>query len=168
MATLVMKFGGSLTADARRIHRVAQVIMGEALAWDHMIVVISAMAGATDMLNRAVELAASRDTGYRAVVAKLRQQHIDVIETLFEKEAARHDLIAYVDRLLFDVLALCDSALARREASPSDRDSAMSVGERIMVHLLAALVRQEGLKVAPVDAATLIMTDERHLNANPL
>ena len=168
MATLVMKFGGSLTADARRIHRVAQVIMAEALAWDHMIVVISAMAGATDMLNRAVELAAARDTGYRTLVAKLRQQHIDVIEALFENEGSRRDLIAYIDRLLFDVLALCDNVLTHREAAPRDRDSAMSAGERITVHLLAALVRQEGLKAAPVDAATLIMTDERHMNANPL
>src|SRR5215468_9015789 len=118
MATLVMKFGGSLTADARRINRVAQVIMAESLAWDHMIVVISAMAGATDMLNRAVELAANRDTGYRALIAKLRQQNIDVINALFENQDAQRDLVAYVDRLLFDVLALCDSVLARREAAP--------------------------------------------------
>lgn len=168
MATLVMKFGGSLTADARRINRVAQVIMAESLAWDHMIVVVSAMAGATDMLNRAIELAANRDTGYRALVSKLRQQHIEVIDTLFENEAAQRDLVSYIDRLLFDVLALCDTVFTRREAVPRDRDSAMSVGERIMVHILAALVRQEGLKIAPVDATSLIVTDERYMNANPL
>src|SRR5262245_50093148 len=129
MATLVMKFGGSLTADARRINRVAQVIMAESLAWDHMVVVVSAMAGATDMLNRAVELAANRDTSYRQVISKLRQQHIEAIDALFEAEAVRHDLVAYIDRLLFDVLALCDSVLTRHEAAPRDRDSAMSVGE---------------------------------------
>src|SRR5690348_6362670 len=123
MATLVMKFGGSLTADARRINRVAQVIMGEALAWDHMLVVVSAMAGATDMLNRAVELAASRDTGYRGQVARLRQQRLDAIEALFDAEEARRDRIAYIDRLLFDVLATCDSISARREATPRDRDA---------------------------------------------
>ncbi|HLY29295.1 MAG TPA: aspartate kinase [Aggregatilineales bacterium] len=169
MATLVMKFGGSLTADARGINRVAQVIMAESLAWDHLVVVISSMAGVTDALLQAVERASAHDgPGYRKIVANLRRKHVEAIETLIESEALRADLIEQIDRLLFDVLSVCDAAFSRREALPRDRDRAMAAGERMIVRILTALVRKEGLGAAAVDAASLIVTDERHQNANPM
>src|SRR6266571_3044943 len=108
MATLVMKFGGSLTVDAKRITRVAQVILSETQAWKRMVVVISAMAGATDMLTRAVDLALARDAaGYRRAVATLRADHLAVISALFDDKAAQRDLVRRVDQLLFDVLSVC-------------------------------------------------------------
>src|SRR5258708_8251109 len=169
MATLVMKFGGSLTADPRHINRVAQVIMAESLAWDHMLVVISAMAGNIDALNRMVGFAAEGGAGcYSAIVAALREKHVDAVEALLESEPLRRDLIDRIDRLLFDVLAVCDQVMGRREALPQDRDAAMSAGERMMVEILSALVRLEGLNTATVDAASVIVTDERHLSATPL
>src|SRR5262245_55374908 len=113
MATLVMKFGGSLTADPRHISRVAQVITAESLAWPRMVVVISAMAGATDLLMRAADQAAVRDVaGYRRTVARLRADHLTVIGELFLDGAQRRDLINRIDRLLFDVLNTCDSSMA--------------------------------------------------------
>src|SRR5258708_28134365 len=169
MATLVMKFGGSLTADARHISRVAQVISAESLAWLRMVVVVSAMAGATDVLMRAADQAATRDAaGYRRTVAQLRADHLTVIKALFDDESQRHDLVARIDRVLFDVLNNCDSVMGRREALPRDRDAILAAGERMMLHILAALVRQEGLNAALIDAASLIVTDDRHLSANPL
>ncbi len=164
-----MKFGGSLTADAKRITRVAQVILAETLAWKRMVVVISAMAGATDLLNRAVDLALARDAaGYRRTVARLREDHLTIMTALFADEAARRSLIDTMDRLLFDVLLICDAVLSRREVLPRERDLAAAAGERIMAHILTAVVRQEGLRAAMVDAPLLIITDDRHQNANPL
>jgi aspartate kinase len=169
MATLVMKFGGSLTADAKRIARVAQVILAEALAWKRVVVVVSAMASVTDTLNNAVDLAATRNAaGYRRMVAGLRENHAAVVNALFASEALRCDLIAYIDRALYDVMTVCDSVFSRREATPRDRDAAMAAGERMMTSILTALVRQEGLRVGLVEAADLIITDDRHQNANPM
>ncbi|MEP7288890.1 MAG: aspartate kinase [Chloroflexota bacterium] len=169
MATLVMKFGGSLTADPSHISRVAQVITAESQAWDRLVVVISAMSGATDRLSHSVDRAVAHDAaGYRRDVAALRSEHIATVQALFEDVSLRRDLIAHVDSLLFDVLAICDSVLTRREASPRDRDAAMAAGERMMVHIIAALVRLEGLNPAPVDATSFIVTDDRHQSAIPL
>src|SRR5258708_27185750 len=137
MATLVMKFGASLTADARGLNRVAQVIMAESLAWDHLVVVISSMAGVTDALIQAVDLAAAHDgSGYRRIVANLRRKNVEAIEALIESDALRIDLIGQIDQLLFDVLTVCDSAFSRREALPRDRDRAMAAGERMVVRIL--------------------------------
>jgi aspartate kinase len=169
MATLVMKFGGSLMSDARRISRVAQVITGEALAWDRLVVVVSAMAGVTDALNRAVDQALIRDaSGFRRTIAGLRSNHLTTITTLIENDASQRELTTQIDNMLFGVLAICDSVMARRDALPRERDAAMAAGERMMAAILAAVVRQEGLDAASVDAADVIVTDDRHMSANPL
>lgn len=164
-----MKFGGSLAADAPSIRRVAQIILAESLAWRRMVVVVSAMAGATDTLAYATELAANRDgAGYRKVIAALRTQHIRVIETLFPAKPRRDALLNRIDCWLFDALTVCDSVASKRDAAPRDRDAAMVVGEQIMTEILTALVQQEGLRSALVDSASLIMTDDHYQNANPL
>src|SRR5262249_22712034 len=134
MATLVMKFGGSLTADSRRISRVAQVIMGEWLAWKRILVVDSAMACTTNALGKAADAAESHDAkAYQKIVARLRTDHISVINALFENQAQHRDLIGHMDHILFDVLNVCDSIVSRREISPRDRDLIAAAGERMMV-----------------------------------
>src|SRR3954468_8076417 len=157
MATLVMKFGGSLTADARRITRVAQVITAESLAWDRLVVIVSAMAGVTDTLGHMIDQAAARDTvAYRRTLTTIREAHIAAVATLFENEALQQDLVRQIDRILFDTMNICDMVMAKREALPRDRDVVMATGERLIVQILTALVRQEGLKAAAVDAASII------------
>jgi aspartate kinase len=169
MATLVMKFGGSLMADARRMGQVAQVILAESLAWNRMVVVVSAMAGVTDTLARAVDLAAGRDgRGFRQVIAGIRDEHLTAIRALFEGEASRRPLIEHVDRILYEALATCDRVLAVQKAAPRDYDAVMAAGEKIMVNLMTALVRQEGLRAAAIDAEAVIVTDDAHQGAHPL
>jgi len=62
-ATVVHKFGGTSLADAACIRRVAEIIA--ARSESRRVVVVSAMAGVTNALVRAVELAGARDAdGY--------------------------------------------------------------------------------------------------------
>ncbi len=169
MALLVMKFGGSLTADAKKLSRVAQVIAAESLAWDQLVVVVSAMAGVTDALRRALDLAETQNPGgYRRVIALMRERHQTMIEELFSASGIRQQLLDVLDRQLFEVMNVCDQAVRARTAPPRERDAAMACGEQIMGHILTALVRQEGLMAARVESESLIITDESHQNANPL
>ncbi len=163
-----MKFGGSLAADARSIRRVAQIIQAEALAWQQMVVVVSAMAGATDALAQAVELAAVRDgAAYRAQIAVLRAQHVAVIDSLFPTQNIRSGILQTLDQWLFDALGLCDMVAAHREATPRDRDAIMSIGERLMADILIVLLQREGLRSALVDSAQWMITDDHYQNASP-
>jgi len=169
MATLVMKFGGSLSADARRLSRVAQVIMAESLAWQRMVVVVSAMAGVTDALRQAVDDAiASRSAGYHRTVARLREDHLAVVAALIRNPAVRTRLNDYVEKRLFEVLRVCDHLAATRQANNRERDTVMAAGEYLMTHILAAVVQQEGLRAAPIDPEQVIVTDQTHQNAHPI
>jgi aspartate kinase len=169
MSTLVMKFGGSLTADARHLTRVAQVITAESLAWPRMVVVVSAMAGATNALSMAVDLAAERNAlGYRHQIADLRANHVRIVTQLFPTSPLQEQLIGVIDRWLTHALLICDRVAAARSALPRDRDAVMAVGEQIMSHLVAELARQEGVRAALVDATAIIITDGQHQNAHPI
>ncbi len=167
--TLVMKFGGSLTADAHSIRRVAQVVLAEALAWEQMAVVVSAMAGATDTLARAVNLAEAKDiAGCRQAIAALRIEHAAVIDALFPESAVRLDVMRRLDEWLFDALGVCDRVATRREATARDRDAVLVIGERLIAEIVIALVQHEGLRSVLIDSADWLRTDEHFQNANPL
>ena len=50
MAIIVQKFGGTSVADIKRIKNVATIIKSEYMAGNHVVVVVSAMAGVTNSL----------------------------------------------------------------------------------------------------------------------
>lgn len=169
MSLLVMKFGGSLTANAHQLRRVVQIIHAESLAWDHVLVVVSAMSGATDLLRRIAELAQQGESGaYRQLLAGLRADHLALIESLFSVGSARMRLIERLDQQLLDLLALCERLVQSKRLLPEQRDEAMAVGERLMASLVAALAQQEGVRAALVAAESVILTDGTPQNAHPL
>jgi aspartate kinase len=169
MATLVMKFGGSLTADAQHLRQVGQIIAAESQAWDHLVVVVSAMAGITDALRRAGELAlASHANGYRRAIAVIRERHLDLLRDLFANPEQQAQLVATLDQVLFDALNTCDQAFAQKALSPRQRDALMATGELIMAGILTQVVRNAGLVAAHVPAESLIITDDAHQHANPI
>ncbi|MFQ3536455.1 MAG: aspartate kinase [Aggregatilineales bacterium] len=169
MSLLVMKFGGSLTASAHQLRRVIQIIHAESLAWKRLVVVVSAMSGATDTLRRIVELAQQGEgVAYRRLLSDLRADHLAPIEDLFPMGSLRTQLIQTLDQHLLDLLVLCERLMQSGQLLPSHRDEAMAVGERLMASLVAALAQQEGLRVALVQAESVIITDGTHQNAHPL
>lgn len=168
MATLIMKFGGTLTADVKRITRVAQIIHAESLAWNRMVVVVSAAAGVTDSFAQAADEALSGSTRYRRIVGDVRQRHIELLDALFSQPNTKLALVGQMDHILFSVLTACDRAATQREEQTRVRDAVMAAGEQLMVCLLVGLVRQEGLRAASVDAGSLIITDDSFQNAHPL
>lgn len=169
MALLVMKFGGSLTANAQQLRRVIQIIHAESLAWQHLVVIVSAMSGATDTLRRIVELAqASEMPACRRLLSALRADHITLIENLFSTGSVRSHLLHTLDQQFFDLLALCERIAQSNALLPQQRDEAMAIGERVMASIVTALAQQEGLRAALVPAESIIITDSTHQNAHPL
>jgi aspartate kinase len=169
MSLLVMKFGGSLTTTAHQLRHVIQIIHAESLAWKRLVVVVSAMSGATDTLLRIVELAGQRDVvAYRRLLSGLRTDHLTLIESLFPAGSARTYLLQMLDQQLFNLMALCERLVQSGKLLPSHRDEAMAIGERLMASIVATLAQQQGLRAALVQAESVIITDNAHQNARPL
>ena len=171
MTTLVMKFGGAALGTSSGLRQVLQIIADESKACDRLLVVVSALDGVTDMLLDAAHYARiDQPRGYRRIAANLRTRHLALVDQAPLDRPDRHTLQADIDKLLSGLLDDCQ-AIANNlseEVSPVDLDTLVAVGERLSARIIAALLRQSGIRAVAVDGADVLVTDDLHGNANPL
>ncbi|MCY3575270.1 MAG: aspartate kinase [Chloroflexi bacterium] len=170
MRSLVMKFGGNALGTVNALSQLQGIITRETQRWDRVVVVVSALDGVTDMLLEAAQLAqVDNRRGYRRIAANLRSRHFALVDELPLQAPARATLGADIDQLLSQMLAACQAIAKdlRDELLASASDEVVAVGEQLSARIIAALLRQHGLRGAAVDSRSLIITDAVHGNANP-
>ena len=156
--TKVFKFGGALMKDAEGIRKVALLI--KPFVNDPLIVVVSALGKTTNNLEEILQL--SLDKKNRELdnaLAKLKQKHIHIIDQLFGETHTCNkklsELFEKLDRELKDL--------------SSDRyhsyDRIVSYGEKFSSLILNEYFTQEKLPCRPVDARSIISTDNNYTSA---
>jgi len=171
MGILTMKFGGSTVGTTTALPQVVSIILQEFERWEHLIIVVSALDGVTDALIEAAHLAQlGNRRGYRRIVATIRTRHLALVEQLPLKEEERSALKADIDHLLFDMLDVCQTLSEPSSVNlpvAEHIDAIISTGERLSARVIAALLRQNGVRGVALDAFDLIITDDVFGNANP-
>lgn len=170
MGTLIMKFGGSSVDTTAALTQVLSIVLHERERWERLILVASALEGVTDALIETAHLAQLNNRrGYRRIVANVRTRHMALAEFLPLGQVERSTLQADIDRLLYDMLDVCQSiSEAPAETVMLDRiDVIMAVGERLSARIIAALLRQNDLRGVALDATDLIVTNDVYGNASP-
>lgn len=164
---LVMKFGGTSLGDAARFRNCARIV-SQAEARDRMIVVVSAMAGVTDLTFRALE--AARQGEKATAEAHLREfdaVHRELAGELFsgERQSAAieflREISARLESSVRAVLALGSGI------SAETTDSLVALGERISAWVLANYLQHLGCASEFVRAEDAIVTDNNFGNAVP-
>ncbi|MCA1552831.1 MAG: aspartate kinase, partial [Chloroflexi bacterium] len=166
---IVTKFGGTSVGDGARIANVAELVERERTRGHQMIVVVSAMSGVTNALIDAAKAAARGDE--HAIVRardQLFTQHHDAIHAITAQSAARAQLVAQLDERLATFESLMRSVLILGELTPRALDAVASLGERLVVPLVAEALSEQGLCADIVDASELIVTDDEFGSASPL
>jgi aspartate kinase len=144
-------------------------VLEQAQQWDHVVTVVSAMSGVTDALIRGARTAAAGDEQtYRTIVTDLRVLHYRAVDGLLHAEGERAQLMATVDEYLDEFAAFCHSVRVLGEVTPRAMDAITSLGERISARILAAVLRQRGVRSGAVDATELFVTDSTFQDAVPL
>ena len=170
MCALVMKFGGNALGTADALKQVLAIATREARNWQRLLLVVSALDGVTDMLLEAAQLAQiDNPRGYRRIAANLRSRHLALVDDLPLDATARSALAADIDQLLSQMLDYCVRIAKdlNDELPPGASDAVAAVGERMSARIIAAMLRQQGIRGASVDGADIIITDAVHGNANP-
>jgi bifunctional aspartokinase / homoserine dehydrogenase 1 len=164
----VMKFGGTSVGNAECIARTAKILCQGARE-SRCVGVVSAMSGVT---NRLIEAAKTAETGNHngalAAMQELRVQHETALTTLVKNADERAKVRAKLDDVLAEGSRFCEGTALLRELSLRTMDAISSLGERLSAPLVAAAVKELGLKSEAVDATELIVTDEFHGGAEPL
>ena len=172
MRKVTMKFGGTSMAA---LPKVAEILAAAQSRGERLVVVVSALAGVTDGLERSLDAAAAgEDSDQLSECRRLRDQHLTLAETLITDDEARKFLLARLNELCDEHQQICDAVRILGEATPRIRASAMSFGERLSAPILAALLRQMGLRARALATnvddgePALVLTDDAYLGANPI
>lgn len=159
----LMKFGGTSVADAQCIKRVVDILEQHHKAGDELAVVVSAQRGVTDQL---IEIAtklptAKDDSAIAPLIQALGKRHMTTLEGAAPAHIAEvgkeiDDQLIRLQNILFAIYNL-------REITPRSKDHIISFGERLLVPILAAAIRERGIPSIVMDGCEAgILTTPQH------
>ncbi|HEV2388624.1 MAG TPA: aspartate kinase [Candidatus Acidoferrales bacterium] len=156
----VLKFGGTSVGNADRIRRVA-LRAAAAARGRRTIIVVSAMAGTTDLLVRTARAAASDgNRPWREAAALIRNRHLEAARVLLPL-AQQAQFARRLGECIHDFENICRGFSLVGEATARGLDHVAGLGEVISAELLAATLEAGGTRSRAIDAVDLILTDDR-------
>src|SRR5215467_98767 len=126
---IVMKFGGTSVGDAARFRQCAAIV-AKAAQQDRIVVVVSAMAGVTDLIFHTIEAARHGDSSAtEAGLEKFSAVHREMIRALFAGPPLA--AVEGFSDVVCEQLRKSAQALLtlRAEISPQAMDSLVALGE---------------------------------------
>lgn len=171
---IVHKFGGTSVGDAQRFAEVADILLTHHNAAGNPVTaqtvgVVSAMSGVTNQLIAGARAAAEgRDRVYREIKAGLLTRHLEVVETLLTRNRERLDVGGLVEDQMHELERFYRSIAMLGELTARGGDAVASFGERLSSSILAAVLRERGVRAQAVSATDLIVTDDHFGAAVPL
>ncbi len=166
--TLVMKFGGTAVGSADALVRARQIIRDTKQDWSRVVVVTSAMSGVTDLLLKSSSLAAQgKIDDLPDAESRLREKHFASIDAVIKDQKLCEETKGEIQALILLFVDLCKAIAVLGEASPRALDAVASLGERMSVPLLAAVVNDGGIKARAVESSEFVVTNSHFQNAHP-
>lgn len=152
----ILKFGGTSVGSEENVRKIRNIVQGQNT---DIIIVVSALGGITDQLvNAATAAAAGKE--FTEELTTIRRRHENMVEDLFEKNAATQPLRA-MQPLFDDLEKIIQGVNLIGELTPKTLDKILSFGER-----LSSLLISLYLNIPLIDSASLIRTDRNFGRAN--
>lgn len=172
--TLVMKFGGTSVGSVDALTKATQIIKDAREEYPRVVVIASAMSGVTDLLLKSASLAEQGSRGttiWSSLLADaesmLREKHFSAADALIQDKKLCEETKGEINCLIQLLVDLCKAITVLGEASPRALDAVASLGERMSVRLLGAVVESVGIKVKVIESSEFIVTNSHFQNANP-
>lgn len=163
MNVQVLKFGGTSIADAACIERVAAIVKNaRSDTAATPIVVVSALAGITDLLGRALESVQGEDREpLEAILAEIERRHRWVVSHGVGDPSRRHHLNLVVDAAFEKLRSTMRSIRQLGELSPRARDGVLAAGEGLSGPIVCAVLQDHEIPAEWIDPRDWLTTDER-------
>ncbi|MHC1782953.1 MAG: aspartate kinase [Anaerolineaceae bacterium] len=166
---LVMKFGGTSVGNPEAMRQVSKIVENARVEWQSVVVVTSALAGVTDMLLQGAQAACDNNLEPSlSFAAEITHRHEQIADILIPDADRRDRLKSEIAGLVSEFTNLCHAISILGEASPRALDATASLGERMCVRLLSAVLSVEKIHSEFVESSRLILTDENFQAAHPI
>jgi len=155
---IVMKFGGTSVGNADRIRNISDIIKNN--TGKNPVVVVSAVAGVTDML---ISLAEGVSQGRESsALERIKMIHLDIIKKLDLDKSLLESVFRDLERL-------CDETRSAKAANPKILDNFQSFGEQMSSRIVSAQLSRIGIKSQAFSSWELgLLTTDDFGNAEPL
>ncbi len=163
---IVLKFGGTSVGDAAAIERAAEITRSRL---DRApVVVVSALAGATNALLAVAEQAARGQLiGALRGVESLRERHLREADALLGDGTAADDARAELSATFDELASLAEALSVLGHLTPRSQDAIAVQGELLSSFLVETAFRLRGLPTQLVDGREVIVTDDHYTRAVP-
>jgi aspartate kinase len=164
---IIMKFGGTSVEDARAMNNVIEIVGRERNR--KPVVVLSAVAGATNTLLRSAHIAfeGNLDKAHAELHA-LFERHVLILENLIENRTEVQLLILAIRKRFDELKTLCQGIAILGELTNRSLDAIASIGEELSTMILSKTMAERGFSAQLVDARRWMITDGQFGAATPL
>ncbi|GAB4534997.1 MAG: hypothetical protein Fur0018_25110 [Anaerolineales bacterium] len=157
MHPIVMKFGGTSLGSPLALDNVRRIVQQAVRNGAPLVLVVSAAAGVTDALQAVLSQPQEGGAALQAIRSCLRQLAAGVLHC----QAARRHFEAILQAHITEGETLHARAQCADADLPRLSARMLSLGERVQVHLVSALLQQAGLAARPCNAADgLVLAQE--------
>ncbi len=160
----VHKFGGASLADARALRNAVALA---ARADGPAAVVVSALAGVTDLLLEAAGAVGKNAGRIEEIASNLARRHRQSILGVVPAGPFRQELLAATDRAFEELALLSRAPDFVRDLSPGGLDALLARGEEMSARIFAAGLASAGRPALFVNPLDVIATDGRFGGASP-
>jgi bifunctional aspartokinase / homoserine dehydrogenase 1 len=161
----VWKFGGASLADAAAVRHAVSLVRAHR---GPLVVVVSALAGVTDLLLDGARRSVGGEPEAASIAAaSFLRRHRDLAHALVPPGAARSRLLASADAQAREYREIAHAMAALADLSSRASDTLVARGERAASAVVAAALHAAGRRAERVDAAEVVVTDGRHGSAAP-
>ena len=154
----VLKFGGASIKDSKRIENVFSII--EKYKSQKTIIVFSAIANITNLLEELVESYINRDSNIKNKFSEIQKIHFDIIDNLFVKNDTVYDKITNIFNEIAEIL------YSKPHKNFSfNYDQIVSKGELLSSTILSDYLNLKKINNQMLDSRDFIKTDSKFQNA---
>ncbi|MBI5022018.1 MAG: aspartate kinase [Ignavibacteriales bacterium] len=163
---IVMKFGGTSTQDAPAIANVVEIVKSH--LHQKPIVVVSAIAQATNMLEKIGKFASEKnDREARESLTQLFSRHYTIIDQLIRHITRNRNLRSVLDATREEIETIIKGVTILHELTPRTLDTLYSYGELLSSRIVSVALQDHGIQSEWVDTKDFMFTDENFTRATP-
>ena len=150
----VLKFGGTSVANSKSLNKVLEIIKNQN---DSIVVVVSALAGITDLLMEMLSLAESRKDNFKSNLSKIEKLHLEPIKKCIPVQN-QSAIISYLKKHLNELESRLDAIFLLEEVTKKNNASVASYGEILSSNIIHEIFKHNKIDSELKDARELIQT----------
>jgi aspartokinase/homoserine dehydrogenase 1 len=155
---ILLKFGGSSVADAKRIKQIAKII-DDYKNQKNLVIVVSALQGVTNLLEESGTHAVNGSAEFIGTLKTIESRHFEIINELVDSKN-RTEIAAQIKMLCNEAEEICQGISILGEYSQRSKAKLLSLGERMSSGVISASLNNLGHTNKLINAQELLVTDD--------